>query len=54
MKKFFAGVVFAVLAMVALFSWITARGDKIITISNQGVKTNTKEIDDETDELIGI
>lgn len=43
MKKFFAGAVFAILALVALFSAVTASGRKVITISNQGVKT------DETD-----
>ena len=37
MKKFFAGAVFAVLALVALFSLITAHCHKVLRIPNQGL-----------------
>jgi len=42
MKKFFAGAVFGILTIVALFSVLTVRGDKVITVSNEGVTTGRK------------
>lgn len=38
MGKFIAGAILGVAAVVAYFSCVTASGEKVVTVSNEGIK----------------